>query len=66
MRSWHALVQSSRQSNLVVLLFDQDLANLFAYSIFSQILALADSLAIISNSFSFVFEIELQHLAGFV
>src|ERR1700687_1272151 len=64
-RSWHALAQSSRQSNLVVLFVDQDLANLFAHGIFRQLFALADPLAIIPNSFSFVFEIELQHLVGF-
>src|ERR1019366_6440161 len=64
-RSWHALAQSRRQSNLVVLFVDQDLANLFAHGIFSQVLALADSLAIISNRFRFVVEIELQHLGGF-
>src|SRR6202521_5330479 len=64
-RSWPTLAESGRQSNLVVLFVDQDLANLFAHGIFSQLLALADSLAIIANSFSFVFEIELQHLFGF-
>ena len=57
--SWNALAQSSRQSNLVVLFVDQDLANLFAQSIFSQLLALTDALAIIANGFRLVFEVEL-------
>jgi len=65
MRSWHALAQGSRQRNLVVLFVNQDLANLFAHSIFTQLLALADSFAIVSNGFRLVFEIELQHLFGF-
>src|ERR1022692_918775 len=62
---WDALAQSRRQSNLVVLFVDQDLANLLAHGILAQLFALADSLAVISNRFRFVFEIELQHLSSF-
>jgi len=51
---WNALAKSRRQSNLVVLFVDQDLANLFAHGVLGQILALADALAIITNCFRFV------------
>jgi hypothetical protein len=68
MRPYAAVERSCAQSgrqNLVVLFVDQDLANLLAHGIPGQLLALADSLAVISNRFRFVFEIEPQHLSGF-
>jgi hypothetical protein len=46
----------------MVLLLHQDLANLFGHRIFAQRLALADAIAIITNGFIFIIEIESQHL----
>jgi hypothetical protein len=62
MRPYAELVRSCPEQwpvHSVVLFVDQDLANLFAHSILSQFLALANSLATVSNRFSFVREIEL-------
>jgi hypothetical protein len=50
----------------VVLFVDQDLANLFAHGVLTQLFSLADSLAVIANRFRFGLEIELQHLGGFL
>ena len=66
MRKRNTLAQSCGQSNLVVLFLDQDSTNLFAHCILTQVLALANSFAIISNSFRFVVKIEMQHLSGFL
>src|SRR5271157_3343124 len=58
---WNVFAESCRQVNLMVLLIDEDLPNLFGHREFAQMLTLADTLAIVADGFAFVFQVEAEH-----
>ena len=58
------LAQRGRQVDLVLLLLDQDLADVLGHGVLAQRLALADALAVVADRLVLVLEVEPEHLLG--
>src|SRR5438477_1919210 len=55
--------KSGGQIDLMVLLLDEDLADLFGHGVFSKRFTLRDTITVIANGFVFIIEIVAEHVS---
>src|SRR5512135_570664 len=60
----HLDAQGGRQVDLVLLLVDQDRADVLGHGVLAERLALADALAVVADRLVLVIEVEAEHVLG--